>query len=59
VLVFMQRYMPKAGMGSVVALMLPYAITFLIVWTAMLLLWIGLDAPLGPGHEPLFIDAVR
>jgi aminobenzoyl-glutamate transport protein len=56
ILVFMQKWMPKAGLGSLVALMLPYAIVFLIVWTALLVAWVGLDLPLGPGHEPLFIE---
>jgi aminobenzoyl-glutamate transport protein len=56
ILVFMQKWMPKAGLGSLVALMLPYAIVFLIVWTALLLAWVGLDLPLGPGREPLFIE---
>jgi aminobenzoyl-glutamate transport protein len=58
VLVFMQRFMPKAGLGSVVALMLPYSIAFFIAWTALLLLWTGLDLPLGPGREPLFIEPI-
>jgi len=56
ILVFMQKYMPKAGLGSLVSLMLPYSITFLIVWTAMLLVWMGLDIPLGPDQAPLFIE---
>jgi aminobenzoyl-glutamate transport protein len=56
ILVFMQKWMPKAGFGSLVALMLPYALVFLLVWTAMLLLWVGADLPLGPGREPLFIE---
>jgi p-aminobenzoyl-glutamate transporter AbgT len=28
--------------------MLPYALTLLLVWGAMLTLWVGLDLPLGP-----------
>jgi aminobenzoyl-glutamate transport protein len=55
ILVFMQKYLPKAGLGSLVALMLPYSIAFLIFWTLLLLLWIGMDLPLGPGREPLFL----
>ena len=55
ILVYMQRYMPKAGLGSLISLMLPYAMVFLLVWTALLLLWVGLDIPLGPGREPLFL----
>ena len=49
ILVFMQKYAPKAGVGSLVAMMLPYAVVFAIVWTVMLLLWVGAGIPLGPG----------
>jgi len=59
VLVFMQRYMPKAGIGSLVALMLPYCVVVLILWTSLLLLWVGFGVPLGPGMEPAFIEAIR
>jgi aminobenzoyl-glutamate transport protein len=48
VLVFMQRYAPKAGIGTLVALMLPYAVVFTLVWTAMLALWMLFELPLGP-----------
>lgn len=58
ILVFMQRFFPKAGLGSLVALMLPYAMILLVAWTALLLIWVGLDIPLGPGREPLFIDPI-
>jgi len=49
VLVFMQRYAPKAGMGTLVAMMLPYTFVFGIVWTIFLVLWEALGLPLGPG----------
>jgi aminobenzoyl-glutamate transport protein len=48
-LVFMQRYAPRAGIGTLVALMLPYAVAFAFTWTAMLLVWMALGAELGPG----------
>ena len=48
VLVFMQQYVKKAGLGTLVALMVPYAVTFLIVWSGLLIGWIMLDLPLGP-----------
>jgi len=48
VLVYLQQYAKKAGMGTLIALMLPYSITILIAWTLMLLVWIGLGLPLGP-----------
>ncbi len=47
-----QRYQKKAGIGTVVALMLPYSITLLVVWTVLFLGWFALDIPLGPGYPP-------
>lgn len=49
VVVFCQRYVKTTGIGTVVALMLPYSITFLIVWTLYLLGYWALGLPLGPG----------
>ena len=49
VLVFMQQHVKKAGLGTLVSLMLPYALVFLIVWSAMLVFWIVLGLPIGPG----------
>jgi aminobenzoyl-glutamate transport protein len=39
----------SAGIGTLVALMLPYSITFIVGWTAFLLVFWGLDLPLGVG----------
>ncbi len=47
-LVFMQRYVKNAGIGSLVALMLPYALVFAVVWTLLLISWIATGLPLGP-----------
>jgi aminobenzoyl-glutamate transport protein len=47
-LVFLQRYAPRAGIGTLVALMLPYALVFGVVWTGLLVAWMGLGLPLGP-----------
>ncbi|TVQ60656.1 MAG: hypothetical protein EA378_11255 [Phycisphaerales bacterium] len=49
ILVFMQRFAPKAGMGTLIAMMLPYSVVFAIVWTIFLLLWMQTGLPLGPG----------
>jgi len=48
ILVFMQRYVPRAGIGTLVALMLPYAFAFLVVWSVLLVLWMGAGLDLGP-----------
>jgi aminobenzoyl-glutamate transport protein len=48
ILVFMQRYVPRAGIGTLVALMLPYAFAFLAAWSVLLVVWMSLGVELGP-----------
>ncbi|MEM7623781.1 MAG: AbgT family transporter, partial [Planctomycetota bacterium] len=48
VLVFMQRYAPTAGIGTLIAMMLPYTIVFTIAWMILLIAWDALGIPLGP-----------
>ena len=50
IVTFAQRYQKKAGVGTLVALMLPYAIIMLIAWLILLLLWFVLGIPVGPGY---------
>jgi aminobenzoyl-glutamate transport protein len=49
IVAFVQRYDPKAGIGTVVATMLPYSVAFLAVWMILLVIWLLLGLPLGPG----------
>jgi aminobenzoyl-glutamate transport protein len=55
VLAFMAKYDPKAKVGTVIALMLPYSMGFLIFWSLMLFAWISLGLPLGPGAPLTYI----
>jgi aminobenzoyl-glutamate transport protein len=48
ILTYAQRYDKHAGVGTMVAMMLPYAVVIWIVWTVFLVLWIALGIPLGP-----------
>jgi aminobenzoyl-glutamate transport protein len=48
ILVFMQRFVPRGGLGTLVALMLPYAGAFLLAWSGLLVAWMLLGADLGP-----------
>ncbi|REH38944.1 aminobenzoyl-glutamate transport protein [Paraperlucidibaca baekdonensis] len=48
VVAFAQRYQPAAGVGTLVALMLPYSLTLLVIWGGFLGLWLSLGWPLGP-----------
>jgi aminobenzoyl-glutamate transport protein len=49
IVAFVQRYDSKAGIGTVIATMLPYSIAFLLVWMVLLVIWLLLGLPLGPG----------
>ncbi|MDR1951561.1 MAG: AbgT family transporter [Bacteroidales bacterium] len=49
IIVYFQKYDQKAGIGTIVATMLPYTIAFFICWTALMIGWILLNLPLGPG----------
>jgi len=51
IIAFMQKYDNKAGIGTVIATMIPYSIVFLIMWTILLVAWILLGLPLGPGAD--------
>jgi aminobenzoyl-glutamate transport protein len=47
VVVFCQRYVTQTGIGTVVAMMLPYSVGFLVIWTGFLLLYWTIGLPLG------------
>jgi aminobenzoyl-glutamate transport protein len=48
IIAFIQKYDKKAGIGTVIATMLPYSIAFFLVWTVLLIAWLLLGLPLGP-----------
>lgn len=45
--VFAQRYVKRTGIGTIISLMFPYAVTFLVAWTLFLLLFWAVGIPLG------------
>lgn len=47
VVVFCQRYVKSTGIGTLVSMMLPYSVVFLVLWTLFLLAYWGLGLPLG------------
>ncbi|HRJ88773.1 MAG TPA: AbgT family transporter [Pyrinomonadaceae bacterium] len=51
IVAFAQKYDPKAGIGTIMSLMIPYSIVFFIGWTLFLVAWYLLELPLGPGAE--------
>ena len=55
IVAFIERYDKKAGIGTIIATMLPYSVIFLISWMTLLIAWILLGLPIGPG-APLFFE---
>lgn len=57
IVVFMQRYEEDSGMGTLISMMLPYSMCFLISWMAFIAVWYFLQFPLGP-DAPLHMAAL-
>ncbi|TKS52852.1 AbgT family transporter [Luteimonas yindakuii] len=49
IVVFCQRYVKSAGIGTLVSVMIPYSIALSILWTLLLLAFWGFGIPLGIG----------
>lgn len=47
VIVFAAKYVKDIGIGTIISIMLPYSIAFLIVRIPMFIVWIWLELPLG------------
>lgn len=54
IVVFMQRYDKEKGLGTLISTMMPYSISFLIFWSALMVIWMLLGLPIGPG-APLYL----
>lgn len=57
IIAFIQRYEPRAGIGTVIALMIPYSIAFLIGWSILFVGWVLMGWPMGPGSPVLLPTA--
>jgi len=56
IVAFVEKYDKRAGIGSVIALMLPYTFVFFLLWAVFLVFWMLLGIPVGPGapiHIPV------
>jgi len=49
IIAYFQKYDEKTGIGTIVATMLPYSIIFFIGWIILLIAWLLIGIPLGPG----------
>lgn len=57
IIAFLQRYEPKAGIGTVISVMLPYSVVFAIGWSVLFVVWLVLGLPIGPGAPLEYIPA--
>lgn len=49
IIAYFHKYDKNAGIGTIISTMMPYSIIFFIFWSLMLIGWVLLDLPLGPG----------
>lgn len=49
IVTFTQKYHRGTGIGTLISVMLPYSVTFLLCWTIYLMVFWGLGLPLGLG----------
>ena len=47
IVVFCKRYFKEAGIGTLISMMLPYAIALATTWTIFLLIYWAIGLPLG------------
>ncbi len=47
VVVYCTRYVRETGIGTLISLMLPYSLSFLVLWSGFLALYWALGLPLG------------
>jgi len=57
ILAFTRRWDKSFGVGSLLALMLPYALAFMAIGVCMVVSWVAFDLPLGPGAQVFYETA--
>ena len=56
ILAVAMRYDRKLGIGTLIATMIPYSITYLIGWVSLFYIWVfALGLPVGPGSPDLLL----
>lgn len=54
IIAFAQKYDKKMGIGTLVAVMFPYSMFFLLFWSLTLVIWLLFGFDLGPGSPVLY-----
>lgn len=55
IIAFAQRYDKKASIGTITATMIPYSLIFLLGWIVLLIIWLALGLPIGPGISAYYM----
>ncbi len=50
-LAFVRRYEPEAGLGTVMARMVPFVVPFFLAWSTLLAVFYFAELPFGPGND--------
>ncbi len=54
IIAYFQKYDKNAGIGTIISTMIPYTIGFFLIWTILIVVWIWLGIPLGPGVDTYY-----
>ncbi len=57
IIAFAQKYDKDAGIGTLIAMMLPYSLVFLLGWGIFFAVWMATGIPLGPGAPLHYVPA--
>jgi len=55
IVTYAEKYDEKYGIGTIISLMMPYTILFMVLWIILLIAWMLLGIPVGP-DGPLYIN---
>jgi aminobenzoyl-glutamate transport protein len=50
IVIVAQRYKKRAGLGTIISLMIPFALIVLVTWIIFFAIWFLLGIPMGPGY---------
>ena len=55
IMAFVARYMPRAGVGTLIAMMLPYSVSFIVLWSVFFFIWTFVfGLPVGPASPTYY-----
>lgn len=56
IIVYYEKYDKNAGIGTLMSTMIPFTVVYFIFWSILLVGWILLDLPLGPGAGLYYVQ---